>query len=236
MDFPSVSVCFPAYNEEKTVGLVLQNAYNFLKKNSIDFELIICNDASKDKTGEIIDDFAGGKPEVRVIHHTVNKGIRDTFEELNQTARNSFVFLNSTDGQWKTESLMQMLPMTKDWDVVIASRIKKPYGFKRLFISWFFNFLPRILFGVKTFDAGAVKLVNREIIEKIPLISKTPFSEAERLIRAIKAGYRVTEYPVDVEFRKTGKSSAVKWSVLSHTLSDVIMVWFDVSFGKSKSL
>jgi glycosyltransferase involved in cell wall biosynthesis len=235
MNYPSVSVCFPAYNEEKTVGLVLQSAYDFLKKNPIDFELIVCNDASKDKTGEIINSFAAGKPEVRIIHHLENKGIRDTFEELNQSASNSYVFLNSTDGQWKTESLLHMLPMTKDWDVIIASRIRKPYGLKRLFISWFFNFLPKLLFGVNTFDAGAVKLVKREIIERIPLISTTPFSEAERLIRAIKAGYRVTEFPVEVENRKTGKSSAVKWSVLRLTLLDVFRVWFDVTFRYQKS-
>jgi len=230
MNYPSVSVCFPAYNEENTVGSVLEDAYEILKSNSIDFELIICNDASKDNTGEIINQFAKGKPEVRVIHHTENRGIRDTFEELNQSTRNAFVFLNSTDGQWKTDSLLQMLPMTQHWDVIIASRKRKPYGLKRLFISWFFNFLPKVLFGVSTFDAGAVKLVRREIIEKIPLISTTPFSEAERLIRAVKAGYQVTEHPVEVEFRKTGKSSAVKWSVLRHTLSDVIRVWIDVTF------
>ncbi len=113
----------------------------------------------KMKQARIINDFAEGKPEVRVIHHLENKGIRDTFEELNQAAKNAFVFLNSTDGQWKTESLIQMLPMTKDWDVIIASRNKKPYGFNRLFISWCFQlYLPRIFFGVNTFDAGAVKL------------------------------------------------------------------------------
>jgi len=232
MTHPSVSVCFPAYNEEKTVSSVLQNAYEILKNNRLDFEIIVCDDASKDATGAIIDQFSENKPEVQVIHHPVNKGIRDTFEELNQAAQKDYVFLNSTDGQWKTESLIQMLPMTREWDVIIASRIKKPYGFKRLFISWFFNFLPKFFFGVNTFDAGAVKLMKREIIEKYPLISTTPFSEAERLIRAAKAGYRVTEYPVEVEFRKTGKSTAVKWSVLRLTLLDVIKVWLDVNFQK----
>jgi hypothetical protein len=125
-----------------------------------------------------------------------------------------------------------MLPMTKDWDVIIASRIKKPYGYNRLLISWFFNFLPKLFFGVKTFDAGAVKLLRREIIEKLPIISTTPFSEAERLIRSVRAGYRVTEFPVAVEFRKTGKSSAIKWSVLRCTLIDVFRVWLDLNFQK----
>jgi glycosyltransferase involved in cell wall biosynthesis len=232
MTFPSVSVCFPAYNEEKTVGGVLQHAYELLTSWQLNFEMIVCDDASKDGTGGIVDRFAEGKPEVRVIHHPVNKGIRDTFEDLNHAARNDFIFLNSTDGQWKTESLIEMLPMTSNWDVVIASRKKKPYGPGRLFISSVFNLIPFILFGVKTYDAGAVKLIRKEIIEKFPLISKTPFSEAERLIKANRAGYRITEYPVDVEYRKTGKSTAVKWKVLKLTLMDVVNVWRSVRSEK----
>jgi len=233
MNFPSVSVCFPAYNEEVTVGIVLEDAYNLLKSWQLIFEFIICDDASKDETGRIIDEFAENKPEARVIHHVQNKGIRDTFEELNQSAKNEFVFLNSTDGQWKTETLILMLPMTEKWDVIIASRKKKPYGINRLFISSVFNLIPRILFGVNTYDAGAVKLIRREIIERFPLISTTPFSEAERLIKASKAGYAITEFPVEVESRKTGKSHGVKWVVLRNTLSDVIHVWWSVQIKKS---
>lgn len=235
MGLPSVSVCFPAFNEEKTVGKVLHDAYNLLRDNQLDFELIVCDDASRDETGKIIDQFAAGKPEVRVIHHHVNKGIHDTFEELNQISSKEFVFLNSTDGQWKTSYLLNMLPMTKDWDIIIASRKKKPYGLGRLIISELFNFLPRLLFGVTTYDAGAIKLVRREIIEKYALISETPFSEAERLIRAKKAGYLITEYPVDVEFRKTGKSTAVKWYILLNTLKDVFIVWKSVILDTKKS-
>jgi glycosyltransferase involved in cell wall biosynthesis len=232
MKYPSVSVCFPAYNEEKTVGDVLQLAYDLLVSWQLDFEMIVCNDASKDGTGKIIDDFVTGKPEARVIHHAANKGIRDTFEELNHAAKNDFIFLNSTDRQWKTESLIDMLPLTEKWDVIIASRKRKPYGLGRLVISAIFNLVPRVFFGVNTYDAGAVKLIRREIIERFPLISTTPFSEAERLIKASKAGYTITEFPVDVEYRKTGKSTAVKWNVLRHTLNDVIRVWWTVQVTK----
>jgi glycosyltransferase involved in cell wall biosynthesis len=232
MKYPSVSVCFPAYNEEKTVGNVLQEAYDLLLSWPVDFELIVCDDASKDQTGKIIDAFAKGKSQVRIIHHRLNKGIHDTFEELNQAAKFEFVFLNSTDGQWKTDNLIKFLPLIERWDIIIASRKKKPYGFNRLFISSVFNWIPKVFFGVDTFDAGAVKLIRREIITRFPLISKTPFSEAERLIKASKAGYSITEFPVDVEFRKTGKSNAIKWSVLKYTLLDVFRVWWSVQIAK----
>ncbi len=228
MAYPSVSVCFPAYNEELTVKNILQEAYDLLLSWPVKFELIICDDASSDGTGKIIDEFANGKPEVRVLHHSINQGIRNTFEELNHAARNEFVFLNATDGQWKTESLIHMLPMTENWDVIIASRIKKPYGIKRMIISTIFNLIPRVLFGVNTYDAGAVKLIRKEIIDRFPVISKTPFFEAERLIKASKAGYKITEFPVEVDFRKTGKSTAVKWTVLKHTFGDVIRVWWNI--------
>lgn len=232
MSLPSVSVCFPAYNEENTVGVVLENAYGLLKSWSIEFEMIVCDDASKDNTGLIIDRFSQGRPEVRIIHHKVNKGIRDTFEELNREAKKDYVFLNSTDGQWQTEILINMLPLTNMWDVIIASRKKKPYGVNRLFISGVFNMIPRIFFGVNTFDAGAVKLIKKEIIDRFPLISVSPFSEAERLIKARKAGYTISEYPVEVEWRKTGKSTAIRWSVLRNTLPDVVKVWWSVQIKK----
>jgi len=232
MTLPGVSVCFPAYNEEKTVGAVLQEAYDLLRAWEIKFELIVCDDASRDDTGKIVDDFARGKSEVRIIHHEQNKGIRETFEELYKSATQDFVFLNSTDGQWKTEILIKMLPMTEKWDVIIASRIKKPYDWKRLFISSVFNLIPQFAFGVQTYDAGAVKLMRREIIDRFPIISITPFSEAERLIKASKSGYRITEYPVTVAFRETGKSNAIKWSVLKNTLSDVVRVWWSVQVKK----
>lgn len=232
MIFPSVSVCFPAYNEKDTVGAVLEHAYELLKGWNLIFEMIVCDDASSDGTAKIIDDFSISKPEVRVIHHSVNKGIRDTFEELNHESKFDFIFLNSTDGQWKTESLIEMLPFTRDYDVIIASRKKKPYGIGRLLISSVFNLIPRVFFNVETYDAGAVKLIRREIITRFPLISTTPFSEAERLIKANKAGYKITEYPVDVEHRKTGKSTAVKWSVLRRTISDVVRVWWSVQIKK----
>jgi glycosyltransferase involved in cell wall biosynthesis len=69
MIFPSVSVCFPAYNEKDTVGAVLEHAYELLKGWNLIFEMIVCDDASSDGTAKIIDDFSISKPESRVIHH-----------------------------------------------------------------------------------------------------------------------------------------------------------------------
>src|SRR6185295_5483111 len=124
--------------------------------------------------------------------------------------------------------VFDMLPLTKDWDVIVASRIEKHYGTTRRFISWGFNRVPAIVFGARTFDAGAVKLIRREIIERFALVSRSPFSEAERLIRATRAGYRITEFPVEVSVRQTGVAHGVKLSVVISSLMDILRVWWSL--------
>jgi glycosyltransferase involved in cell wall biosynthesis len=223
---PSVSVCFPAYNEERSIAEVLREAHTLLSNSGLKYEIIVCNDGSVDRTPRIIEDLARQIPYLRVLHNDRNLGINATFERLYSAARNEFVFLNSTDRQWDTSILFDMLPLTREWDIVIASRVDKHYGAMRKFVSWGFNIVPFILFGVRTFDAGAVKLTKREIIDSFPLISKSPFSEAERLIRATRAGYRVTEYPVQTSMRMSGKAHGVRFRFVARALVDIPRVWW----------
>jgi glycosyltransferase involved in cell wall biosynthesis len=226
MSRPSVSVCFPAYNEEATIRDVLQEAHELLSKSELKYEILVCNDGSWDRTGAIVDEMATIIPRLRVLHHPRNRGICPTFEHLYSEATNEFVFLNSTDRQWPTSIIFDLLPFTTDWDVIIASRIEKHYGTVRRFISWGFNRVPSIIFGERTFDAGAVKLVRREIIERFTLVSQSPFSEAERLIRAARAGYRITQFPVEISPRQTGFSRGVKFGIILRSLMDIPRVWW----------
>lgn len=225
---PSVSVCFPAFNEEATICSVLQEAHKLLSKSALKYEIIVCNDGSKDRTGAIVDDTAALIPHLRVLHHPSNLGICATFEHLYSEATNEFVFLNSTDRQWQTSIIFDMLSLTTDWDVIIASRKDNHYGAMRRLISWGFNRVPSILFGVRTFDAGAVKLIRREIIQRFPVVSRSPFSEAERLIRASRAGYRITQFPVEVSVRQTGVAHGVKFGVVMRSLMDIPRVWWSL--------
>ncbi|HEX8089146.1 MAG TPA: glycosyltransferase family 2 protein [Blastocatellia bacterium] len=228
MELPSISVCFPAYNEEVTVGEVLQEAHDLLCASGLDYEIIVCDDGSADGTRAIIEGMAGRLPRMRALSNPRNQGIRATFERLYSEATKQFVFLNSTDQQWPTRILFDMLALTSDWDIIIASRKDKHYSATRRFVSWGFNKAPSILFGVRTYDAGAVKLVRREIIERFTLVSRSPFSEAERLIRAARAGYRITEYPVTIAARRAGRERGVSFRSVAEALKDVIRVRLDL--------
>ena len=104
---PSVSVCFPAYNEEGTIAGVLTEAHDLLVSSGLDYEILVCNDGSTDRTGAIVDEIGARLPRMRVLHHAHNLGIRETFEHLYRNAIKEFVFLNSTDRQWHTRVLFE---------------------------------------------------------------------------------------------------------------------------------
>jgi hypothetical protein len=153
---------------------------------------------------------------------------RETSEHLYAEAANEFVFLNSTDRQWDTRILFDMIPLTTDYDIIIASRRHKHYSYVLTFVSWLFNFVPRIFFGVSTHDAGAVKLMRREVIVRFPAVSKSPFNEAERLIKAVRAGYHIRDFPVDIKPRTAGKARGVTFRSVTAAVADVVRVWRDL--------
>ena len=225
---PGVSVCFPAYNEDQTLRAVLEDARTLLADSGLDYEILICDDGSTDQTPAIIRDVAAGDPRIHAWRHDRNQGIFATFEDLYARAAKEFVFLNSTDEQWETRVLFDLLPLTASADVVIASRRDKHYPPVRRAVSWAFNALPALLFGVRISDAGAVKLMRREVIKRCALVSRSPFSEAERLIRAVRLGYRIVEYPVDTRPRRGGRARGAGWRVVRDATVDLVRVWLSI--------
>ena len=225
---PGVSVCFPAYNEGQTLRSVLEDARTLLAGSGLDYEILICDDGSTDETPAIIRDVAAGDPLIHAWRHDRNEGIFATFEDLYGRAAKEFVFLNSTDEQWETGILLDLLPLTASADVVIASRRDKHYPPVRRAVSWAFNALPALLFGVRIYDAGAVKLMRREIISRCALVSRSPFSVAERLIRAARLGYRIVEYPVDTKPRRGGRGRGSDWRVVRDSAVDLVRVWISI--------
>ncbi|MCH7993535.1 MAG: glycosyltransferase family 2 protein, partial [Planctomycetes bacterium] len=70
----SISIFFPCYNEEANVEATTTAALAAVEKISDDYEIIIVNDGSKDRTGEIADRLASEYDRVKAVHNSPNLG------------------------------------------------------------------------------------------------------------------------------------------------------------------
>jgi glycosyltransferase involved in cell wall biosynthesis len=223
----SITICIPAYNEQATIAAVIKEADSVLRQSKLCGEILVIDDGSVDDTWKILSDIENTMPALRIRRHEANMGIAATFTELYQWARSELVFLNSADGQWRMHTLLELLPMAEDHDIIIAQRIDKHYRLGRRIVSWLFNALPVIFFSTRTYDAGSVKLVRREVYD-IPVISSGVFNEAERIIRARRRGFRVGIKQVAHFPRRTGKASGAKPELVAEAMRDLLKCWFDI--------
>ena len=114
----SITIFFPCYNEEHNVERVTREAMDVAGRVSDDFEIIIVNDGSKDRTAEIADRLAKENPSVRVIHHDHNQGYGAALQTGFKNATKELVFYTDGDGQFKIEEITKLLPLIEKWDIV----------------------------------------------------------------------------------------------------------------------
>jgi len=223
-----LSVVLPVFNEEEALPGVLDEALAALGLADFSHEIVLLDDASTDRSPDILDDCGRRFSEtVRVLRHERNRGIAAACSRLYAEARGRFVFLNASDGQWRTAECLRMMALRDRFDVVVGKRKKKQYRLGRQLVSAAFNLLPRVLFGVPMHDAGSIKLFRREVLD-IPLLSRGPFREAERLVRAQRRGYRIGFVDVEHLPRRGGKAGGARLSLVVEAVVDLARCWWDV--------
>jgi glycosyltransferase involved in cell wall biosynthesis len=225
---PGLSFCLAAYNEEDNVAAAVEEAVAVGRAGGYDFEVLVCDDGSTDRTAAIVKELAVEHPEVRLIQHERNRGIIDTFETLYRHASKEYCFTNATDLQVPMQAVELLLPLLTRCDIVVGQRREKYYGFWRQIVSGLFNLLPPLLFRTPTYDAGTVKLWPRAVVQSQRWVSRSPFREAERLIRAARAGYRILQVPIPHYPRRAGESHGAHPSLVLAAAIDVVRTWGDI--------
>jgi glycosyltransferase involved in cell wall biosynthesis len=218
----------PVYNEERALPEVLEEALTTMAGAPFRWEVVLVDDASTDHSLEILRDFQARRSNaLRIVRHETNQGIMGACATLYSVARGQYLFLNASDGQWKTAECLRLMELRDRYDIVVGRRRAKNYTVWRKVVSGAFNFLPRVLFGVRTHDAGSIKLFRAEVL-RIPLVSKGPFREAERIIRASRRGYRVGSIEVEHHERQGGRATGARWPLILLSIADLVRCWWDI--------
>ena len=212
---PELSYFFPAHNEEANLEPLVDEALATLPALADRFEIIIVDDGSRDRTGEIADRLAAAHPDiVRAVHHPTNLGYGAALRSGFRAARFGFVAFTDGDRQFRVADLGRLtarMSAADRPDVVIGYRIRRADPLIRTIYAKSYRLANRIFFGLRVTDVDcACKLFRREALPGIRVESGGAFLSAELLIklRAGPDGRRGRRAPLPADGRLADRGEA----------------------------
>jgi glycosyltransferase involved in cell wall biosynthesis len=213
---------FPVFKDERTVRIVAEKALRLLQSIPGEYEIIIIDDGSPDRSGEIADELARQSPLIHVIHHRVNLGYGMAIRSGLASCRYDTICMIDGDDQYEVDDFSKLLKLRDFYDLIITFRYKKVYSGVRLVISWVYNKALRILFRTRFRDVSTgIRVVRKALIDDIRLDSKSPFIGAELAIKAMLKGYRVGEVGIQTFPREFGRGSSTSVKNILATIREM---------------
>jgi glycosyltransferase involved in cell wall biosynthesis len=214
-DVLSISAVLPAYNEEEVIAASVAAMVKTLESFSADYEVIVVNDGSRDRTAEILTQLGIENPRVRMVAHERNQGYGAAVWTGFISATKDLVFLTDGDKQFDVDELSLLLPMMEGADMVIGYRHKRADPPLRLLNAWGWKLLVNGLFGYTARDIDcAFKLFRRRILDRVEVHSRGATLSAEFLIKARRLGYVIRERAVSHYPRAAGQATGAKPAVI----------------------
>ncbi len=230
-----ISVVFPCYNEEPNVENTTRAALRALGRVCEDFEVIIVNDGSTDRTGEIADRLAREHPKVRAVHNHPNLGYGGALKRGFLEAKKTLVFYTDGDGQFDFEEIDKLLPLLGRYEIVAAYRINRKDPPLRRVNAFCWTALVNVLFGLWLRDIDcAFKIYPRKLFDEIEMRSTGALIDAEVLARAKRLGYTIGQTGVHHHIRTAGEQSGANLRVILRAFKELFLLYADIRKTRPK--
>jgi glycosyltransferase involved in cell wall biosynthesis len=229
----SISVVLPAYNEEENVGQAVRSVLEVMETLTSDYEVIVVDDGSRDRTSEVVEGLSESYPQVRLVRHEVNQGYGGALNSGFQAATRELIFFTSSDNQYDVAEVKKLLPYIETAELVIGYRAKRQDPFIRRLFAWGWNTLVNLLFGYVSRDIDcAFKLFKREVTRQVPITSKGAMIDTELLVGAKRKGFGIFEVPVSHFPRLAGEQTGANVRVILRAFRDLfkfrLQMWREV--------
>lgn len=223
-----LSVFFPAYNDSGTIASLVITALGSARKLTPDYEVIVVNDGSADKTADILDELARTYPEVRIVHHERNRGYGGALRTGFATATRDLIFYTDGDAQYDPAEMELLWRRFDDSvDVVNGYKISRSDPLHRIVIGRLYHHTVKVLFGLGVRDVDCdFRMMRRTIFDKVRLEKDSGVICLEMMKKITDAGFRIAEVPVHHYHRAYGKSQFFNFRRLFRTGVDVFKLWF----------
>ena len=217
----SISVFFPAYNDEHTIGGLVRSVFAILPECADDYEVIVVNDGSHDGTGSVLEGLRNEFPErLHVITHERNRGYGGALQTGFANARKDLVFYTDGDGQYDPAELCALLKrMRPVIGFVNGYKLDRSDPWHRIAIGWTYNRFARFVFGIRLRDIDCdFRLIRRSLLEEISLHCTSGTICVELVKKLELCPYLVEEVGVHHYPRRHGRSQFFRFRALFVTL------------------
>lgn len=213
----SLSIFFPAFNEEGNIATTIIDARNAARLVAKSYEIIVVNDGSVDRTGEIVQEMRANDPNIRLITHSTNKGYGAAVKTGLKSCKMDWIFFTDSDGQFHYDELQKFVSATDQADLIMGYRRKRMDPFHRVFVAQvllkLWNFA---LFRLTVRDVDcAYKLFTKAVRDAIKLDTESAITVTEFIVRAKLLGFRIIQLPVHHYPRKFGEQTGGNWRVIA---------------------
>lgn len=243
---PFISFIIPVYNEELNITGVFRDLYAVLADHpEWNWEVIVVEDGSQDRTRQVILDLVQKYPETHLILHEKNQGWVASMKDGFAQAKGKFIMYIGADEEFDCSELPSFIaPLTTSEeraDIVLGVRWQRnAYRLHRFFMSVIYIFMLNAMFRLRINDYNWSQVWSREFLESIEIRSKSLFMLPEIIVKAHDLGFKIKEVPSNHRGRRTGKSS-LNLRIFGHALLEAFRFYFkrkqkNYSAGKEKNV
>ena len=226
----SISAVIPAWNEERAIGSTVEAVLDALDRLVDEYEVIVVDDGSRDGTARIVRDLSTHSPAVRLVQHAENRGYGAALATGFAAATRELLFLTDGDKQFDVREMEGFLPLLGQSDLVIGYRRPRADPWVRRLYGWGWNVLVNTLFGYTARDVDcAFKLFPRRVLDELNVRSTGHTFSPELLIKARRAGYRVTEVRVSHHPRLAGQAKGARPDAIVRALYELASLRLEVA-------
>jgi len=222
-----LSVFFPAYNDSGTIASMVIRTVKTAAELTPDFEVIVVDDGSGDGTADIADELARTYPQVRAVHHPINRDYGAALQTGFRAATKELIFYTDGDAQYDPTELSALWQkMTANVDLVNGYKISRADPLHRIVIGRIYHYIVSVLFGLRLRDVDCdFRLMRRTIFDRINLEKTSGIICVEMMKKIQDGGFRIEEVPVHHFHRAFGKSQFFNFRRLFRTGRDLLILW-----------
>jgi len=219
----------PVYNEEENIEHALRVATDALTQFTSDHEIIVIDDASTDRSPEILRGLAAADPRIRVLRHDRNEKLGGSLRDGFAAASKELILYMDADLPWDPREIgraLSAMEVTRA-DMIAAYRYDRTgEGLRRAIYSYVYNGIIGVLFGWPHRDINfAFKLMRREILDAVELRSEGSLISAELITKTKNLGFTVQQIGLDYFPRTRGRSTLSSLGVIGKILRELVSLY-----------